>query len=393
MSGTYAFLIIGGGPAGLAAARAYRQRESDGRVAIVTDEHLIPYNRPPLTKELLRGESTIAELPIEPEAWFEGNRVELIGGRAVALDTAAHTVTLSGGRRLDYDVCLLATGAEPQRPDIPGADHPRVAVMRSLDDLRRLEARLGEGLGEGTIAVVGSGFIACEIASSLRARGHGVQLVSSETLPNAARLGEPAAEAIAGWLADDGVRLSMGNAVASITHRDGHATVNAGAEAITADLVVLGTGVAPRGELALAAGLAMDAGAVCVDASMRTSVDGVLGAGDLVLAENRTAGRALRVEHWGDALGQGEVAGQVAAGSAAAWDAVPGFWSTIGGRTLKYLAWGDGFDELAFTPHPDGGFSVRYGAGGRLVGLLAHQADEAYAAAEDLIARGAPWTR
>jgi 3-phenylpropionate/trans-cinnamate dioxygenase ferredoxin reductase subunit len=298
-------------------------------------------------------------------------------------------VTLSGGRRLDYQVCLLATGAEPQRPGLPGADHPRVTVMRDLDDLRRLEARLDPGV---RVAVVGSGFIACEIASSLCSRGHPVELLSSEAAPNAARLGDRAAAAIAGWLREDGVALHMGARVESITHADGVCTVSAGPTRVQAELVVLGTGVAPRSELAEAAGIQLESGAIVVDAGMRTSAAGVLAAGDVVLAENLAAGRRLRVEHWGDALGHGAVAGQTAAGSEAGWNAVPGFWSTIGERTLKYVAWGDGFDDLAYEPHADGGFTVRYGADGALVGLLAHRADADYNNASELIAEGVPWT-
>jgi 3-phenylpropionate/trans-cinnamate dioxygenase ferredoxin reductase subunit len=389
VSGSYALLIVGGGPAGLAAARAYRELEPRGRVAMITDERRLPYNRPALTKELLQGQSTADELTIEPEEWFDEHRVELIAGRAVALDTFQRTVSLSGGRSLGYRACLLATGAEPRRPTVPGADHPRVAVMRTLDDLRRLEDHLGT---DARVAVIGSGFIACEIASSLRIRGHAVELVSSEAAPNAARLGEQAAAAVAGWLREDGVEMHMGGTVESIAHQDGACTVITCAHEVRADLVVLGTGVTPRSELARAAGLTMQEGAIMVDAGMRTSAEGVLAAGDVARAENLAARRRLAVEHWGDALGQGAVAGQTAAGAAAVWDAVPGFWSTIGGRTLKYTAWGDGFDDLGFAAHGNGGFSVRYGAAGKLVGVLTHRADEDYESAAELISRGTAWT-
>lgn len=395
-SQAYALLIIGGGPAGLAAARAYRELAPTGRVAIVADEHRIPYRRPPLTKELLRHGTFSAagdghaDTSIEPLEWFDAHRVELIGGRAVELNPADRTATLSGGRRLQYTTCLLATGAEPQRPPVPGADHPRVSVMRTLDDLHRLEESRRDGM---SIAVIGSGFIACEIASSLAARGHPVELVSSDSAPNAARLGEAAAGEIASWLRDDGVQMSMGVPVQSIAHQDGASVVRAGSREIRADLVVMGTGVAPRGELAAAAGLATDAGRILVDASMRTSHPGILAAGDVARAENLTAGRRLTVEHWGDALGQGAVAGQVAAGSDTGWDAVPGFWSTIGDRRLKYVAWGDGFDDLALERHDGDAFTVRYGRAGRLVGVLTHGADGDYDSAAELIAQGAPWPR
>ena len=390
MSSAYALLSIGAGPAGLGAARAYREREPGGRVALVTDEHLLPYHRPPLTKGLLQGTSDVRDLPIEPEGWFDAHRVELIGGRAVALDTSARTVTLSGGRTLEYGTCLLATGAEPKRLAVPGADHPRVSVMRTLDDLRRLEQCLG---GDASIAVIGSGFIGCEIAGSLRVRGHEVALVSSENAPNAARLGETAAAAVAGWLSDAGVRMHMGEPVASIAHAGGVCTVLAGEQQVAADLVVMASGVGARSELAGAAGLELDGHTIVVDAAMHTSADGVLAAGDVALAQNLSAGRRLAVEHWGDALGQGRVAGQTAAGLAAGWDAVPGFWSTIGDHTLKYVAWGDGFDDLTYQAHDGGGFTVRYGAAGQLVGVLTHQADGDYESAYELIATGAPWTR
>jgi 3-phenylpropionate/trans-cinnamate dioxygenase ferredoxin reductase component len=117
----------------------------------------------------------------------------------------------------------------------------------------------------------------------------------------------------------------------------------------------------------------------------------VLAAGDVCLAENTAAGRPLRVEHWGDALGQGEIAGRTAAGESAAWDEVPGFWSTIGRRTLKYAAWGDGYERARLEPHDDGGFTVWYGRGERLVGVLAHEADDDYDEGRRRIAMGESW--
>jgi NADPH-dependent 2,4-dienoyl-CoA reductase/sulfur reductase-like enzyme len=126
-----------------------------------------------------------------------------------------------------------------------------------------------------------------------------------------------------------------------------------------------------------------------VDGSMRTQRDGVLAAGDVCLAENRAAGRALRVEHWGDALAHGEIAGLTAAGVSAEWDAVPGFWSTIGEHTLKYAAWGDGFDETVLQAHTEGGFTASYCSEGRLVGVLTHGADADYERGQRDIKAGA----
>jgi 3-phenylpropionate/trans-cinnamate dioxygenase ferredoxin reductase component len=160
---------------------------------------------------------------------------------------------------------------------------------------------------------------------------------------------------------------------------------------VTGRVVVMAAGVAPRGELAAAAGLELANGAVPVDASMRTAQAGIYAAGDVAFAENASAGRRLRVEHWGDALGQGEVAGRTAAGDTAQWDAVPGFWSTIGSHTLKYAAWGDGFEQSRIEPHGGGAFTAWYGRDGRIVGVLAHEADEDYERGRSLIAGGAPW--
>jgi NADPH-dependent 2,4-dienoyl-CoA reductase/sulfur reductase-like enzyme len=388
MSDPYSLLVGGGGPAGLSAVRAYRDAGGNGAVAIVADEGRMPYRRPPLTKELLRGESTEADLPLEEETWLDDQGVDLIAGRAVALNADRRWVLLSGGRKLEYVCCLLATGAEPTRLTVPGGDRPWVHVVRTIEHVRRLTARLAEG---DRVVVIGSGFIGCEIASSLRARGHPVDLVSDEPLPNSGRLGDPQAQILQDWLVEDGVTTHLGASVQSIERSDGAIAVSTGGERLMGDVVVMATGVAPRSELASQAGLELRDGAVPVSAAMRTAHDGLLAAGDVCLAENLAAGRPLRVEHWGDALGQGAIAGQTAAGVDAGWDDVPGFWSTIGTRTLKYAAWGDGFDATRLHRHDDGAFVAWYGRQGLIAGVLTHDRDDDYERGRDLIAEGAPW--
>ncbi|MBV8220814.1 MAG: FAD-dependent oxidoreductase [Solirubrobacterales bacterium] len=391
MSDEVELLVLGGGPAGLSAARAYRAAGARGAVAIVTDEHRMPYNRPPLTKDFLRGESSEDELPIEDEDWLAEQGVRLVSGRAVALDHEARTVALSGGRELRYSSCVLATGAEPTRLPVPGVDHPSVRVIRTLDHVRELTARLRAG---DPVVVIGSGFIGWEIAASLRRRGQDVTLVSDESEPNIARLDAEPAERIHRWLDEDGVQLHLGTEVEAISPTaNGSLEVRAGAVRAVGRIVVMAAGVAPRGELAAAAGLELsDDGAVPVTTAMRTVREGLYAAGDVAFAENASAGRRLRVEHWGDALGQGEVAGRNAAGEPAEWDAVPGFWSTIGDHTLKYAAWGDGFEQSRLEDHGNGSFTAWYGADGKIVGVLAHEADEDYDRGRELIARGAPWS-
>jgi NADPH-dependent 2,4-dienoyl-CoA reductase/sulfur reductase-like enzyme len=389
MSDSFELLILGAGPAGFSTARAYREAGGAGAVALVTDEGTMPYNRPPLTKDLLRGESREDDLPLAEERWLHDQRVVLISGRAVTIDPGGRTVMLSGGRELSYATCVLATGAEPKRLPVPGSDDLMVRVLRTIDDLRELLRRLTPG---APVVVIGSGFIGCEIAASLRMRGHPVTLVSDEAAPNAARLGADPAQELRRWLQEIGVELLLDAPVERIEHED-TVEVVAGAARARGAVAVMAAGVAPRSELAAACGLELADGAISVDASMRTrGGESLLACGDVCKAFNAAAGRPLRVEHWGDALGHGKVAGKTAAGQEASWSDVPGFWSTIGKRTLKYAAWGDGFDELRLERHGDGGFTAWYGKDGLLVGVLAHQADEDYERGRELIAEGAPWS-
>ena len=390
MTERLSLLVIGGGPAGLSAARSYREAGGEGAVAIVADEHRMPYQRPPLTKELLRGDASEDDLQIEPEAWLSEHDVSLISGRAMTLNADGHAVVLSGGRELGYSQCVLATGAEPTRLPVPGADDPGVRVLRTLDHLRELQQRLRPG---ASAVVIGSGFIGCEIAASLRMRGHRVELVSDETAPNVVRLGDEAAAVLAGWLQEQDVSLHLGTAVERIQRTAHGFAVGADGHDVEGDVVIMATGVAPRGELAAPIdGIELADGAIPVSADMRSARADVLAAGDVCRAENVAAGRPLRVEHWGDALAQGEIAGATAAGKHAAWDEVPGFWSEIGSRTLKYAAWGDGFDQARFERHSDGGFTAWYARDGQVVGVLTHEADGDYERGTALIKQGASWS-
>ncbi len=381
-------VIVGGGPGGLATARAYREAGGKASVTLLTTEPYAPYQRPPLTKEFLRGEVGRDELAIEDDAWYAERGVELrLSTRVTALDRDGGTVETDAGEKLPFDTCVLATGSEPVRIPVPGADHPEVQVMRTIENSSRLQSRIGEG---NRAVVVGSGFIGCEAAASLALRGARVTLISLEALPQGERLGTEVGEKIRGWLEGYGVELRLGTALAGVEEANGGFIVGVESdEEIQADAVLFGTGVEPRTELAEEAGLEVGHGVVC-DATMRTSAPGVFAVGDISQAFNTSAGRHLSVEHWGDALEHGRIAGTVISGGEAAWTMVPGFWSTMGDKTLKYWAWGDGWDELRFE-EDEGSFVARFGAGGVLVGVLAHGADETYEAAREPIERGAPF--
>ena len=409
-------VIVGGGPAGLATARTYREAGGRGAVTLLTAEPHLPYERPPLTKDHLRGESPRSALWLEDAAWYAEHAVEVRHAPAVALDPDAGRLELLGGDVLGFDACVLATGSEPQRPPIPGADLDGVLVLRTLDDSAALQERVAARQTHGLrprvpcrAVVVGSGFIGCEAAVSLRALGCEVTLVSGDPAPQAARLGEAAGREIARWLQGAGVTLHLGTHASEIRPQatnalEPGATRTADAlevlcddttPAIACDLVVLGSGVQPRLELAEAAGLALDRDApgVRCSAELQTSHPRVWAAGDIALAEHPLAGRALRVEHWSDALAHGEVVGTQLAGGSARWDSVPGFWSTLGERTLKLAAWGDGWERDHLVAHPGGGFTVWYERGGACVGVLTHEADDDYERAQGIVGRGDPVPR
>jgi len=375
-------VIVGGGPAGFSAARAYRAAGGELDVSLVSGEDHLPYERPPLTKELLRGQAGVEELPLETEAWFGENRVAVLAGaRALALDTERQTVRVEGHEELPYAACVLATGSEPARLPVPGGDDPGLHTVRTVEDSLALAGTAGQ-----ETVVVGSGFIGCEAAASLAMRGSEVTLVSDEPNPQATRLGDEVAERLAAWLREAGVRMLTGEGVESFG-RQGEgwavATASAVAEART---VLIAVGVSPRLDLAEEAGLSLAGGAVAADASMRSSAPGVFVAGDIAYAENGAAGRPLRVEHWGEALRHGEVAGHVAAGQEDGWRQAPGFWSQIGGRTLKYVAWGDGHDSVSFEEHGGGAFTAWYlDEAGALVGVLTHERDENYERGRELV--------
>jgi 3-phenylpropionate/trans-cinnamate dioxygenase ferredoxin reductase subunit len=404
--------IVGAGPAGLATARAYREHGGGGEVILIGSEPRLPHRRPPLTKEFLRGELDARELPIEQREWFGEHDVQLCLGRRVsaidprqgALELVDELERATDATELRADAIVLATGSEPLRPDIPGLDDDAVMTMRTVPDSVELAVRARAVAERGTdgrrtsakaLVVIGTGFIGCEIAASLALMGARVTMIGQEPRPQQARLGEQVGERIAGWLAELGVELIAGVEVSAV--HEGSTVELADGRRIEAASIVLGMGVRPRGELAQAAGLPLHEGGVVVDRTMRVdqvaraeeAQCAVLAVGDVAYAYNARAGRHLRVEHWGDALGQGEVAGSALAGEAAAWDSVPGFWSTIGEHALKYAAWGDGHDDARFEQHDDGAFTVWYSRGGALVGVLAHERDEDYERGRELIEAGA----
>jgi NADPH-dependent 2,4-dienoyl-CoA reductase/sulfur reductase-like enzyme len=218
-------------------------------------------------------------------------------------------------------------------------------------------------------------------------------MATLEEAPQMARLGAEVAAEITAWLEGLGVEILPEAELASIRSagdRSARARFADGEERV-ADRVLLALGVERNAGLAAAVGLPVEDG-VQVGPTMESADPRLLAAGDVAFAFNATAGRRLRVEHWGEALNMGEVAGKTMAGVEAAWDVAPGFWSEIGNRTLKYVGWGDGYDDLRFEAGEEGAFACWYGKDGELVGVVSHLDDASYERGRELIEGRAPWS-
>jgi 3-phenylpropionate/trans-cinnamate dioxygenase ferredoxin reductase subunit len=266
---------------------------------------------------------------------------------------------------------------------VPTEDGANPAYLRSLDTARTLRS---SAQNAASAVVIGSGFIGCAAAASLARRGLEVTVVSMEPLPQQGRLGDDVGERIAGWLRADGVKLIGGVEVAGLAAGEVRLTDH---PPVRADLLLVAAGVTPNTDLAEKAGARMENGLVVVDEGMRSSLPDVYAAGDIAFARNGAAGRHLKVEHWGEALSMGEIAGANAAGGGRSWAQAPAFWSEIGDRALKYAAWGDGYDEATFVDHGDGAFTVWYETGGVVVGVATHDADDDYERGQQLVEEGA----
>ncbi|MGA9359650.1 MAG: FAD/NAD(P)-binding oxidoreductase [Mycobacterium sp.] len=367
-------IIVGSGPAGVAAAESFREHNTDAPVRIFTADIDLPYARPPLSKEYLRCQTD--DVALHDARWFEARAIELVRGAAVdRLDLSERAVYV-GDQRHAFEILILACGSAPVVPSVPGGQ--RALLLRSLADA----AALREAARTASSAVViGSGFIGCEAAASLALRGMPVTLVAPEPLPQETRLGTEAAERLRDLVTEAGARHVGGVAVEEIT--DAGIRLDNGVT-IDCDLMLAATGVEPQSRIAAEAGLQIRDSRIVVGSDMATATPAVYAAGDVALAYHEVAGCPLAIEHWQDATDQGAIAGSCAAGQHTKWDGVPGFWTSIGDATVKYHAWGDGYERSRMLSHPDG-FTVWYESGDAAVGVLTYNADDDYDLGERLI--------
>ncbi|MDT5095531.1 MAG: 3-phenylpropionate/trans-cinnamate dioxygenase ferredoxin reductase component [Mycobacterium sp.] len=372
-------IVVGSGPAGVGAAESFREHNDAAPVTIVTTDGDVPYARPPLSKEYLRGESDDVEL--HEAQWYAERSIELVADATVDSVDLADRCVVVDRRRYHYQSLVLACGASPSSPPVPGGE--LALQLRSHADAAALRRAAADA---ESAVVIGAGFIGCEAAASLAKRGLRVTVVAPDAAPQTKRLGPEAAHRLLGLLDDAGVRYLGGVEVKTIHDR---AVALDDGTRVDADLVLAATGVAPESDLAAAAGLKVDQSRIVVGADMQTSCEGVYAAGDVALAYNATARRYLAVEHWQDAADQGAIAGACAAGQVATWAGVPGFWSTIGDTTIKYHAWGDGYQYSRLIQR-DNGFTVWYESDGAAVGVLTCNTDEDYDLGEHLISERKP---
>lgn len=381
---TFALVIIGSGPAGVSAAAAYVDAGGPGPVLLVSADTDPPYERPPLSKEVLAGASPATGTPIEP-AIPAGVEVRL-GVTVGQVDLVGRTLQ-AGEATIGFDRMVLATGSTPRPLEVAeeGAD---VHLLRSLERARRLVTAAEHAR---TAVVIGSGFIGCEAAASLARRGVAVTLVTPEPGPQQRRLGPYVAERITDWLTELGVELRTGTEVTGVTApRTVHLSDGT---TLAPDLVLAALGVTQNGDLLGGTEAQVHEGRVVADQHLQAA-PGVWVAGDASRAHHPVAGRPVEVEHWQDALTMGEIAGHNAAADAGGqaakeWGSVPGFWSTIGERTLKYTAWGDGYESEQVVEGP-GSFTVWYADGdGVVVGVCTSESDDDYERGERLVEEGA----
>ncbi len=346
---TATHVIVGAGLAGAVAAATLRSEGFDGSVVLLGAEPHRPYERPPLSKGLLRGESDAEQAFVHDSAFYADNGIELrLGRRATRIDPVDRRVHLDDGEPLGYDRLLLATGARPRELRLPGAGVAGIHHLRDLDDARRLR----DGLATATrVAVVGTGWIGSEVAASLRQLGHEVALIGPSPLPLPA-LGPEIGKVYRDLHAEHGVELHLGQRVSGFTgDPDVTGVVTRDGPVIEADLVVVGVGAVPRVELAEAAGLMVDGG-ILVDEHLEASARGVFAAGDVASAWHPVLERRLRVEHWANARQQGATAARNMLGQAVPYEARPSFFSDQYDLGMEYLGHADPDDRVVFRGDP-----------------------------------------
>jgi NADPH-dependent 2,4-dienoyl-CoA reductase/sulfur reductase-like enzyme/nitrite reductase/ring-hydroxylating ferredoxin subunit len=370
-------VIVGGGAAGFAAAEMLRRQEFSGSIVMLSQETAAPVDRPNLSKDYLAGSAPEDWLPLRPDSFYADAAIDLrLKTEVSSIDTKARNVILADGKAIPYDRLLLATGAEPVRLPIPGADQPHVHLLRSLEDCRAIIASAD---GARRAVVIGASFIGLEVAASLRVRNIEVHVVGLEQRPMERVLGPEMGDFVRALHEEHGVIFHLGDTVTAIDGK--RASLKSGG-VLEAEIVVVGVGVRPRLALAEKAGLAINRG-VTVNACLETSVSGIYAAGDIARWPDPHSRENIRVEHWVVAQRQGQTAARNMLGQREIFDTVPFFWSQHYDVPINYVGHAEKWDEVAI----DGDIAardcvLRYKSGGRTLAVASIYRDTASLQAE-----------
>ena len=333
-------VIVGGGAAGFAAAEMLRRQKYEGGIVMLSSDDTAPVDRPNLSKDYLAGSAPEEWLPLRDASFYSDNAIDLrLNTTVAAIDIKAREVALAKGDTIPFDRLLLATGAEPVSPSIPGAKQSDLLVLRSLKDCRAI---IEQAKTARRAVILGASFIGLEVAASLRARKIEVHVVAPEERPMEKILGPDFSRLVQTLHEQHGVVFHLRNTVSSV---EGKRTTLSDGSVLEVDLIVAGLGVRPRLGLAERAGLKMDRGVV-VDAFLETSSPGLFAAGDIARWPDRLTGQAIRVEHWVVAERQGQVAALNMLGRRQPFDAVPFFWSQHYDVPINYVGHAESWDEL-----------------------------------------------
>jgi len=333
-------VIVGGGGAGLTAADMLRREGYAGPVTMISADDSPPCDRPNLSKDYLAGNAQDDWIPLRPPEYYAERRIELLlGSRVSSVDVGARHVLLENGARRTFDALLIATGADPVRLPIPGADGAQVHYLRSFADSRAL---VDKARGARHVVVVGASFIGLEVSASLRSRGINVDVVAPESVPLERVMGTEVGRFIRTLHEAQGVVFHLGQTVARL---DGRTVTLSGGSTLDADLVVMGVGVRPATAVAEKAGLTLDRG-IAVNEYLETSAPGIFAAGDVARWPDSRSGERIRVEHWVVAERQGQVAARNMLGYRERFDAVPFFWSQHYDVTINYVGHAERWDAV-----------------------------------------------
>ncbi|HEY8526808.1 MAG TPA: FAD-dependent oxidoreductase [Acidimicrobiales bacterium] len=386
-------VVVGASLAGLRAAEELRARGFDGRITVVGDEVHPPYDRPPLSKQVLAGdwEAERLALGVAHEKGLDGLELDWrLGVRAEGLDLEGRAVALADGTRVPFDGLVIATGATPRR--LPGTDRlAGIHVLRTLDDCLQLRERLDAN--PRRVVVVGGGFIGAEVAATCRARGLDVTLLEALPVPLGRALGEEIGAVMADLHRDHGVDVRLGVGVEGL---DGGERVErvrlADGTAVEADLVVVGIGVVPNTGWLEGSGLRLDDGVVCDETTL--AAPGVVAAGDVARWPSRRFGELMRVEHWDNAITMGAHAARRLLGEVEPYDPVPWFWSDQYDRKIQLAGRSANADEIRIVEGStdERRFVALYRRGDRLVGVLAMNRPRSVLTYRRLIEAGASWS-